>query len=179
MVTTLGDLRRESKARVGTLSTEAPRQQTLARPDAADLHSPHEVVGLLVAQALDWDTKLIVEAFTIALKQASVQGSRTKIDGSEAEADLPGNFADTRAQSVPALEHARLTPDTVPEGEQAPTGSADRVAAQSVLTEQFAPTQDDGRTPAISEVRQQFITLGELVLEAIGAVDRTGGEAVS
>ncbi|MGO8946497.1 MAG: hypothetical protein ACLQUY_02295 [Ktedonobacterales bacterium] len=179
MVTTLGDLRHENKVRASTMSMQTPRKPTLTRPDDADLRLPHEVVGLFVAQALDWDTTRIVEAFTIALKQASGQGQRTRIDGSEAKVDPSSDPTGKQAQNVPAPEQEQLAPGGAPDGGQAPTDSPDRLAAQDFLTEQFAQSHDEGHTPAIAEVRQQFITLGELVLEAIGAVDRSGGEAVS
>src|SRR5215469_17975679 len=89
MATTLGDLRSYSKSRAGTMYSARPRNRLVTRPDDAASPLPHEVLGILVAQALDWDTQRIVEAFSIALKQASEQSYMAQVDGRGGDTDLP------------------------------------------------------------------------------------------
>ena len=81
MVTTFGDLRHESAWQAGTMDPDMARKRTPGRPGDADAHLPHEAVGLLVAQALNWDPQQIVEAFTIALKQVSEKRFFTRSKG--------------------------------------------------------------------------------------------------
>jgi hypothetical protein len=179
MVTTLGDLRRESKARAGTLFGDMPRRQNVARLDDIDIRLPHEIVGILVAQALDWDAQRIAEAFTVALRQANEQGSMTQISGRSV--DRSAAAADIPPESVQSLvnEQVARDSDSAQDGTKAAGSSSHHQDVQSVITDQLAKANnDESCSQNIAEVRQQFITLGELVLEAIGAVDRSGREAV-
>jgi hypothetical protein len=177
MVTTLGDLRRESKARAGSLYSDMPRRQNFARFDDVDIHLPHEIVGILVAQALDWDAQRIAEAFTVALKQANEQGPVTRTAAFGGDVDHP---AEKLADSVqtPANEQVARNQHCAQDGDKATENSPHHLDVQSVITDQLAAAHDDSGSHNIADVRQQFITLGELVLEAIGAVDRSGREAV-
>jgi hypothetical protein len=179
MVTTLGDLRRESKARAGSLYSDMPRRQNFARFDDVDIRLPHEIVGILVAQALDWDAQRIAEAFTVALKQANEQGPVTRTFASGGDVDYAADSAEKPAECVqtPAIEQVARDLRSAQDGAKA-TGKAPHPGVQSIITDQVVKATDDSSLPNIAEMRQQFITLGELVLEAIGAVDRSGREAV-
>jgi hypothetical protein len=180
MVTTLGDLRRESKARAGSLYSDMPRRQNFARFDDVDIHLPHEIVGILVAQALDWDAQRIAEAFTVALKQASEQGPMTRTLASAGDIDHAADAAEKLPESgqAPANEQVARDQDIALDGSNATGNFPRHLDVQSVITDQLAKANDESGSQSIAEVRQQFITLGELVLEAIGAVDRSGREAV-
>jgi hypothetical protein len=180
MVTTLGDLRRESKTRAGNLYGDMPRRQNFARFDDVDIRLPHEIVGILVAQALDWDAQRIAEAFTVALKQANEQGALTRTFASDGDVDLTADAAEKLPESAqtPAYEQVARHPDTAPDASKATANSQTRLDVQSVITDQLAIATDEAGSQSIAEVRQQFIALGELVLDAIGAVDRSGHEAV-
>jgi len=180
MVTTLGDLRRESKARAGSLYSDMPRRQNFARFDDVDIHLPHEIVGILVAQALDWDAQRIAEAFTVALKQANEQGSVTRTVALGGDVDHPAYASEKVAENVPtpANDQAARDQHSAQDGDKATGNFLHHQDVQSAITEQLAAANDDSSSQNIADVRQQFITLGELVLEAIGAVDRSGREAV-
>jgi hypothetical protein len=180
MVTTLGDLRRESKARAGNLYSDMPRRQSFARFDDVDTRLPHEILGILVAQALDWDAQRIAEAFTVALKRASEQGSMTWDRASGGDVDHTARAADKQLESAltPAYEQVTRNSSSTPDEGKASENSPTRLDVQSVITDQLSKATDESSSQSIAEVRQQFITLGELVLEAIGAVDRSGHEAV-
>src|SRR5215831_5161525 len=73
MVTTLGDLRRENRARAAITSSESARKRLFTRREDPDLQLTPKVVGALVAQTFEWDAQRIIEAFAIALQQVSVQ----------------------------------------------------------------------------------------------------------
>jgi hypothetical protein len=179
MVTTLGDLRRESKVRAGNMYSDMSRRQNLARFDDIGIRLPHEIVGILVAQALDWDARRIAEAFTVALRQATEQGSMAQ--ASSGSLDRAGDAADKQPESVqsPVDEQVARDSDGAQDVAKAVTNSPRHQDVQSVITDQLAKANnDESGSQNIAEVRQQFITLGELVLEAIGAVDRSGREAV-
>ncbi|PWT77324.1 MAG: hypothetical protein C5B60_02935 [Chloroflexi bacterium] len=180
MVTTLGDLRRQSRARGGNLYGDTPRRQGFARFDDMDLHLPHEFVGILVAQALGWDTQRIAEAFTVALKQANEQGPVLRTQVSVGDVDRAADAAGKRPESVlsPEYEQVARDPALPRDGKNAAADSSHHLDVQSILPDQLAKPNDEASSQSIAEVRQQFITLGELVLEAIGAVDRSGNEAV-
>jgi hypothetical protein len=180
MVTTLGDLRRESKARAGSPYSDMPRRQNFARFDDVDVRLPHEIVGILVAQALDWDAQRIAEAFTVALKQANEQGPMTWAHASGGDVDHAAGAADKQPESVQTTANEQVTRDagTAQDGGKAAGNSPTRLGVQSVIADQLANANDESGAQSLAEVRQQFITLGELVLEAIGAVDRSGHEAV-
>jgi hypothetical protein len=149
-----------------------------------NIHLPHEIVGILVAQALDWDTQRIAEAFTVALKQANEQGLVTRASASGEDYDRtedsagnpPESASSPAAQGQSARDH-----DSVPVVDStAPGNSPLRPDGKSHATDQLsnAGAGDAPSSLSVAEVRQQFITLGELVLEAIGAVDINGREAV-
>jgi hypothetical protein len=179
MVTTLGDLRRESKARAGNLYGDMPRRQNVARFDDVDIRLPHEIVGMLVAQALDWDTQRIAEAFTVALRQATEQGSMNQASGGGV--DQAADAVENQPESVPSSVNEQVARDSnsAQDGTKAAGNIPHHQDVQSVITDQLAKANgDESGSQNIAEVRQQFITLGELVLEAIGAVDRSGREAV-
>jgi hypothetical protein len=179
MVTTLGDLRRENKARAGSLysDTLSPRRQSFTRFDDVDIRLPHEIVGILVAQALDWDAQRIAEAFTVALKQANGQGPVTRTIPPGADADHAAEKLPEGVQ-IPAYEQVARERDSAQDEDKPVEASPHHQDVQSVITDQLAKANDESGSQSIAEVRQQFITLGELVLEAIGAVDRSGREAV-
>jgi hypothetical protein len=180
MVTTLGDLRRENKTRAGSLYSDMPRRQNFARFDDVDIRLPHEIVGILVAQALDWDAQRIAEAFTVALKQANEQGPMTRTPASGGDVDYAADTAEKPTESVqnPAIERVARDLHSAQDGAKA-TGNFPRPDVQSIIADQVVQATDDSTSsPSVADVRQQFITLGELVLEAIGAVDRSGREAV-
>jgi hypothetical protein len=179
MATTLGDLRSYSKSRAGTMYSARPRKHLVTRPDDAASPLPHEVLGILVAQALDWDTQRIVEAFTIALKHASEQSYAAAIDDKGGDSDLLLEPAGKLAESAPALNQEQRALD---KGTQAISPTADALSLLDtrgrVASDPSTQPTDERRAQSVADVRQQFITLGELVLDAIEAVDRGGGEAV-
>jgi hypothetical protein len=179
MATTLGDLRSYSKSRAGTMYTARPRKRLVARPDDAGSHLPHEVLGILVAQALDWDTQRIVEAFTIALQQASEQSYVTQLDGRGGDSDLPSESASKVAETLPAPNQELRARDKAQVAISPPADALDLLDTQGKVSDQSAQPTDERRAQSVAEVRQQFITLGELVLDAIEAVERGGGEAVN
>lgn len=178
MATTLGDLKSYSKSRAGTMYSARPRKRLVARPDDTTSHLPHEVVGILVAQALDWDTQRIVEAFTIALKQASEQAYAAQFDERDGEADPTTEPTGKVPETMAAPVQEQRAHDKVQGASQASTDALSLLDAPGKASDPPAQPTDERRTQSIAEVRQQFITLGELVLDAIDAVDRGGGEAV-
>jgi hypothetical protein len=178
MVTTLGDLRRENRARAAT--TDSARKRLFTRRDDSDPQLTPTVVGTLVAQTFEWDAQRIIEAFAIALQQVSVQTPLEPIaeslESGEEAASMPdpaNKQEETRQRA--AAEHP--APNAIPTGGPTPGAAKDRPAGRNLMTDQFVAGLDDRRTQTIEEMRQQFITLGELVLEAIGSADRTGYEA--
>jgi hypothetical protein len=178
MVTTLGDLRRENRARAATTSSESARKRLFTRRDDPDLQLTPKVVGALVAQTFEWDAQRIIEAFAIALQQVSVQTplepiAETIEGGEELSTPSPADKQDEARLRAAAEQPA---PNSVPTGGSTPTASKDRPAGQSTINDQFVSVPDDRRTQTIEEMRQQFIALGELVLEAIGTADRIGYE---
>jgi hypothetical protein len=180
MVTTLGDLRRENKARAATTSSESARKRLLTRRDDPDLQLTPKVVGALVAQTFEWDAQRIIEAFAIALQQVSVQTPLEPIaetvESGEEVASTP-NPADKQQETRLRAAADQPAPNAVPTGESTSSASNNRLAGRSIMIDQFVSGPDDRRTQTIEEMRQQFIALGELVLEAIGTADRTGYEA--
>ena len=180
MVTTLGDLRRENRARATSTSSESARKRLFTRRDDSDPQLTPKVVGALVAQTFDWDAQRIIEAFAIALQQVSVQTPLEPIaetmEGGE-EAETKPNPADKQEATRRAAAAEQPAPTAIPSGGPTPTGSKDRPSSASVITDQFVSGLDDRQTQTIAEMRQQFITLGELVLEAMGTADRSGYEA--
>jgi hypothetical protein len=155
-----------------------PRKRLVTRPDEAESHLPHEVVGILVAQALDWDTQRIVEAFTIALKQANEQNFESRADNRGGEGERTPNVAGQVADAVASPDLQPSAPEKSHDGSQAPANALNLLEAKGQVTDPTAQPGGERRAQSIAEVRQQFITLGELVLDAIEAVDRSGGEAV-
>lgn len=178
MVTTLGDLRRENRARAAT--TESARKRLFTRRDESDLQLTPKEVGTLVAQTLEWDAQRIIEAFAIALQQVSVQTPLEPIadslESGEEVASTP-NPADKPEETGQRAAEQQPVPNAAPTGGPTPTAAKDRPAGRNLMTDQFVAGLDDRRTQTIEEMRQQFITLGELVLEAIGSADRSGYEA--
>ena len=179
MVTTFGDLRHESNWQAGTMDPDMARKRTPVRSGDADAHLPHEAVGLLVAQALNWDPQQIVEAFTIALKQVSEKGFFTRIERNEGKAKPTTDPGVKHTEAAPSPERQQPVQAAAQDSSHAPTDSHDRMDAQSVTRDQFAQAADSRRAPTIEEVKQQFITFGGLVLEAIEAMDPSGREAAS
>jgi hypothetical protein len=180
MVTTLGDLRRENRARATSTSSESARKRLFTRRDDSDPQLTPKVVGTLVAQTFDWDAQRIIEAFAIALQQVSVQTPLEPIaEGMESgeEAEPTSKPADKQEATRQAAATEQPAPNAVLSEAPTPTGTNDRPSGASVITDQFISGLDDRRTQTIAEMRQQFITLGELVLEAMGTADRGGFEA--
>ena len=175
MATTLGDLKSYSKSRAGTMYSARPRKRLVTRPDDTTSHLPHEVVGILVAQALDWDTQRIVEAFTIALKQASEQSYAAEVERRGGTADLTPEPSSKIAETASAPSHDQRAPDKA-QGASQP--SADALNLLDAKGSVVAQPTEERRAQSIADVRQQFITLGELVLDAIEAVDKGGNEAI-
>jgi hypothetical protein len=177
MATTLGDLKSYSKSRAGTMYSARPRKRLVTRPDDTASHLPHEVVGILVAQALDWDTQRIVEAFSIALKQASEQSYAAEVDGRGDAADLTSEPSSKVAEAAPAPSQDQRAPNKAQEASQPSADALNLLDAKGSVSDRAAQPTEERRAQSIADVRQQFITLGELVLDAIEAVDRGSGEA--
>lgn len=178
MVTTLGDLRRENPARTGSASAGTPHIPPFARAGDVGVHLPHEIIGILVAQALDWDAQRIIEAFTVALKQVTGQGLGGMFKGSGDQTNPGAESTGAAGGKVPGLDDRQLAQDTMRIESHAPANAYDRLDNRVAVSDQLVQASDAGSEQSIAEVRQQFITLGELVLEAIEEVNRGGGEAV-
>jgi hypothetical protein len=180
MVTTLGDLRRENRARAATTFNDSARKRLFTRRDDPDLQLTPKVVGALVAQTFEWDAQRIIEAFAIALQQVSVQTPLEPIaenmEGGEEVASMPSP-AGKQEEIQPRAAERKPEPTAVPTPGSPSPASKDRPTGRNILTDQFVSSLDDRTTQSIEEMRQQFIALGELVLEAIGTADRTGYEA--
>jgi hypothetical protein len=178
MVTTLGDLKSYSKSRAGTMYSARPRKRLVTRPDDTNSHLPHEVVGILVAQALDWDTQRIVEAFAIALKQASEQSYAAEVERRGGAADLTPESSGIIAETASAPSQDQRAPDKAQSASRPSSDALNLLDAKGGVSDQVAQPTEERRAQSIADVRQQFITLGELVLDAIEAVDRGGNEAI-
>lgn len=156
------------------LHQEGPREpRDFVLPRDKEHYSPHEAAGLLVGQALSWDTQRILEAFTVAIKYAS---TRMFLGG---EGQQTGHVSEPAFRSAPpsaAEQGPNTTPLSIPGGANTNGGGAiytsERVNSQVPGTESSTPTRPEAQAVNVEAVREQFRELGEMVLKT--AINRAG-----